>query len=99
MKRRIHSDAFIPVRFDSFFSAAIWDSGRNNDTRFMRCIYVEHTRVSRENRGVSKNKSAGLESVLLATRKLCVEEMHFNFQVILRRFAKEFRMPFVGCSW
>lgn len=68
MKRRTSSDALIPVRFDSFFSLAIWDSERNMEMRFMLRIYVEHIYVSSAKRTRAENNSADLENKLLVAR-------------------------------
>jgi hypothetical protein len=48
MKRLISSETLIPVRFDAFFSAAIWGSERNIEVRFMSRIYITHTLLSME---------------------------------------------------
>lgn len=87
MKRRINSDTLIPVRFDSFLREVIWDSDRNIDTRFMPCIYVGHTMMSRRKREVSENKFAGVVRLLLTTLKL-PRESATHFRVISCGFSK-----------
>jgi len=68
MNRRTSSDTLIPIRFDSFFSLAIWDSERNMEMRFMPCIYVEHIFLSSAKRIRTANNSADLENRLLVAR-------------------------------
>jgi hypothetical protein len=88
MKRRISSDTLIPVRLASFLSAAIWESERNMETRFMPCIYVRHTYLSSTKRTRAENKFVELERVLLASR---ARESAANFQPIFSGFQRIFR--------
>ncbi len=83
MKRRTSSDTLIPVRLASFLSAAIWESERNMETRFMPCIYVRHIILSSTKRTRIENKSVGLESLLHASRRA-------NPQQTFRRSSAEF---------
>ncbi len=97
MKRRISSDTLIPVRLASFLSAAIWESERNMEMRFILCIYVGHTFLSRTKRTRIENKFAGLESTLHANRRVKARQIfqrssaHFTGSVRSRRNRKDLR--------